>query len=171
MGIIRDRNFNKTKLKTKKLSTAEIEIAVANFLNYRVNLIVPNIWWGLNFCYELDLISVSKAGYATEVEIKVSLSDLKKNKLKKEWAHCDKRIKYLFFAIPDYLYDKAVEHIPENAGILTVNQNLKVDIKKVAKQNKALKLTQKEILKLQHLSAMRIWALKKKIIKFKKKEV
>ena len=47
-----------------------------NFFNYRANLIVPNISWGLGL-HECDLLVLTSSGYATEIEIKVSKADLK----------------------------------------------------------------------------------------------
>ena len=62
------------------MNSCEIEIAIAKHFNTRVNLIVPNIYWGLGFDYELDLIIVTQSHYAWEVEIKTSISDLKAEK-------------------------------------------------------------------------------------------
>ena len=100
-----------------KITTAEMECCVASFLNYRSNLIVPNVSWGMAL-HECDLLVITKAGYAWEVEIKVTKADLKKDSEK--WhGHRSSRIKHLFFAIPTYLQD-AIEYIPERAGIITV---------------------------------------------------
>lgn len=45
-------------------------------LDYRRNTVVPNAYWGLGLTWEADLLVISKAGYLTEVEIKVSKADL-----------------------------------------------------------------------------------------------
>ena len=66
-----------------KITTLVMEIALARFINPRVNLVVPNVSWGF-FNHECDLISISKSGFATEYEIKVSKSDLKADKKKKQ---------------------------------------------------------------------------------------
>lgn len=97
--------------------TLDMEIAVSNYFNIRQNLIVPNVSWGM-FSHEVDLCILSPAGYATEVEIKISRSDLIKDKEKKH-DHRSTKIKYLYFAIPEHL-EKDIEHIPERAGILIV---------------------------------------------------
>lgn len=152
--------------KHMKMRSNEIEIAIARHFNSRMNLIVPNVFWGLGFGYELDLMIVTQSHYGWEVEIKVSLSDLKNEKKKKFYAHCSNKIRRLYFAVPDYLQEKAISLIPEKAGLLIVDKDLKVTAIKPPKINKsAQKLSQEDINKLYELAAMRIWSLKEKLIR------
>ena len=96
-----------------------MECALASWFDYRVNLIVPNVYWGFGEGnHECDLLIVSKAGYCTEVEIKVTRADLRAD-TKKAHGHDDRNIKYLYFALPDYL-DHCLEFVPEHAGIILV---------------------------------------------------
>ena len=143
--------------------------------NVRRNLIVPNVSWGLDFRYEIDLLVVTPALYATEVEIKTSFSDLKKDFDKKHF-HDDERIKNLWFAIPKDIYKKSAELIPDEAGIIVIRKNKdysewddkniwnKYYIKtmRAPKQRKAKKLTEKEHKNLQRLMAMRYWSFLEK---------
>jgi hypothetical protein len=153
------------------LKTREIELAVANWLNYRQNIIVPNVSWGL-LDHEADLFSVNVTGYATEIEIKVSASDLKKD-ASKPHGHRSNLIKYLYFAIPESLL-KYSEFIPERAGILVCNYNsdksrVYVSKDRDAYPNKsARKLTEKEISHTAHLGCMRIFNMKKRIIELER---
>ena len=103
------------------MTTLEMEIALAAHFNHRQNLIVPNVHWGF-FIHEIDLLVVTKAGYAYEVEIKISKADLVKDK-DKEHQHRDSqgRIKHLYFAIPEKLKAE-ITHIPDRAGIITVKK-------------------------------------------------
>ena len=155
------------------MNSCEIEIAVARHLNYATNLIVPNVYWGLNFKYELDLIIVYPSHYASEVEIKVSISDLKAEKNKSSYAHESDKIKRLYFAVPYNLKDKSIALIPERAGLLSVNLVKGfwvVSLEKAPRINKsARKLSEEEINKLRELAAMRIWNLKEALLKEKKK--
>jgi len=65
------------------MNAKEVELAVANYFGIRQHLIVPNVMWGFTgLNYEADLVIVTKAGYAKEVEIKVSRADLIKDKEK-----------------------------------------------------------------------------------------
>lgn len=101
------------------MNARDIEIAVANYFDYRANLIVPNVYWGMGLNHEADLLILSKAGYATEVEIKVSRADLKRD-ADKAHAHEGAIIKALWFAVPMALVDFALEHIPEESGLLMI---------------------------------------------------
>lgn len=145
----------------------EIEIAVAKWFNYRRHLIVPNVSWGL-VNHECDLLVLSKSNYATEVEIKISRSDLIADKSKKH-KHEDNMIKYLYFAIPAKM-EKDIEHIPEHAGIIIVNNSgFCRELRKPTQNPKCRALTDKERYQMARLGALRIWNLKSKIIKLKKR--
>jgi hypothetical protein len=154
---------SKERKEMKFLTTPEVELALANHLNIRANIIVPNISWGL-LPYEVDLLVVSSKGYATEIEIKVSASDLKADKLKKH-NHSSHLIKRLFFALPLKLEPYLV-HVPSKAGILLVDDYGRVREHRKAKLNTAArKLTEKEIYQVLRLGNMRTWTLRKKLLK------
>jgi hypothetical protein len=162
------------------MNALEIEIAVANFFGHRTNIIVPNVWWGMDgLDHECDLLVVSGSGYASEIEIKVTGSDIKRD-LKKgrrrnysgqefqlAHRHCD-IIKKLYFAVPL----KLAQHpdIPEWAGILAVKdiqdtilfpKVVTVRPPHVNKDVRPLKDYERE--KLLRLGVMRIWSLKAKV--------
>ena len=156
------------------MHSGEIEVLLANYLNPRINLIVPNISWGLDL-HEIDLLVLTKSGYAWEIEIKTSLSDLKADK-KKKHGHFSNKIHRLYFAVPEELKEEALMHIPERAGLF-VTRNTKdfrgnfgcVSLVRAPKINtKARKFNDKEIKHLYELAAMRIWSLKELIYKLQK---
>ena len=147
-----------------KVSCLDMEIAVAQYFGYRQNTVVPNISYGL-WIHEVDVLIISKSGYATEVEIKTSISDLKAD-LNKKHGHSSNKIKYLYFAIPEELKEKALPLIPERAGLIIVKQDqykyLWCEVIKSPMVNKeARALTQEELTKLGYLAALRIWNLKR----------
>jgi hypothetical protein len=159
------------------MKTPEMELALVEHFNPRVNLIVPNVHWGFGN-YEKDLFIVTKAGYAYEIEIKVSKSDLK-NDLRKRHRHLDykNRIKHLYFAIPEKLKD-SIHYVPTVAGIFIVkrqDQNRPTLRSKFMKHHCELirapkllskyKLTDKEQYQIARLGALRIWNLKAKLFK------
>jgi len=147
-------------------TTLEIEVRVARYMDICTNTIVPNISWGLGI-HECDLMVVSSAGYVTEIEIKVSKSDLLAES-KKKHSHDDPRIKNFYFAVPSDLADFALEHIPERAGLIIVSKDGQVrTMKSPVHNHKAEKLTPEEHLKVARLGSMRMWGLKEKIIKYK----
>ena len=65
----------KRVVKTKLITTIEMEVAIAAYFGFRQNIIVPNISWGF-MNHEADMFIVRKSGYAIEIEIKRSKSDL-----------------------------------------------------------------------------------------------
>lgn len=151
---------------TEQITTAEMEIALATYFDYRRNLIVPNISWGL-FLHECDLLILTKSGYAYEVEIKVSKADLIKDK-EKEHGHKSNRIKFLYFAIPDYLLPHR-EHIPKRAGIISIithgHSKGVCQIVRPPVVNSMYRFTDEERYQVARLGAIRIWGLKIKIQK------
>ena len=76
-----------------KITTPEMECRLADYFGYRKNLIVPNVYWGLDM-HECDLLVLSQAGYATEIEIKISIADLRADAKKVHGHRSGGRIKY-----------------------------------------------------------------------------
>jgi len=164
--------------KKKTPTCLEIESVVADMWGYRKTLIVPNISWGMGI-HECDLLILTGSGWATEVEIKISVSDLKKDATKRH-AHQNNKIRDLYFAIPDKLIPY-IALIPQNAGIILISTytyniapkrvetRFKGEIVKhpVSNEN-AVKWDDKERMNLGRLGCMRIWSLKKKLIEIKR---
>jgi hypothetical protein len=161
------------QLPTYKITTPEIEVRIASFFDYRKNIIVPNVSWGVNL-HECDLLVIRSSGYGIEVEIKISKSDLRAD-AKKPHHHHDRmgRISELYFAMPDYMSD-CVEYVPEHAGILLISRHderylgLSILRKPTINKNRR-KFTNEEILKVAHLGTMRIWNLKRNINSYNRK--
>ena len=79
------------------------------------------------FGWESDVLFLSKSGYWTEIEIKVSRADFKadlKNKIEKHRILEDEEYKYkpnqFFYAVPKGLVRP--EEVPKYAGLLTVSE-------------------------------------------------
>ena len=153
-------------MKQKKLTSLDVEVAVAQYFGPRQNLAVPNLSHGL-LKYEADLVFMTKSGYLTEVEIKVTKADVKRD-LEKNHRHDDPRIKQLYFAIPDYLDTEEVRAmIPQRAGILTVSSDRDLTYRYVKctrnpyvdTSTRALGLS--DMYQFARLGALRIWALKR----------
>lgn len=166
-----------TKPKVKPIKTIDIEVAIAKYYGVRKNIIVPNISWGFHWMHECDMFIVSKAGIATEVEIKISKSDLLKD-FEKGHKHQDRagRITYFYYAMPEILYEKCKDLIPKEAGILTCERGSWEgasayirEKRKPEKRKNTRKLTPEEQFKIAWLGTMRIFSLKEKIIKLQEK--
>lgn len=161
----------------RKITTLEMEVVLSEYLNFRKNIVVPNVSWGM-FSHECDLIRLTPAGYCSEIEIKISLADLKKDAQKRH-KHIDgggyreNKIKYLYFAIPEYL-EKHIDLIPDRAGVLIVKEikkdwwpapELRVYETRKPEIQSNYKFTEKQRFRLLELMALRIWGLKKKLSK------
>lgn len=103
------------------MTTPELEKAVVRLLNPRLNAIVPNVSWGLGLRHECDLLVLDNRNRFTEVELKVSKSDLKKD-FQKGHGHCSDFISRLVYAVPDYLLEDARQLVPKQHGIIVARK-------------------------------------------------
>src|ERR1039457_1370020 len=148
------------------MNAQDIEIAVANYYGYRQNIIIPNLSWGADFGHECDMIIMRPSGSITEVEIKISKSDLKAD-FKKGHNHASKYIRYLFYAYPETMSD-CDTLIPYGAGIFHIvklelqNGGHYLSCKQIrgAVGNKTVPLNDKQKINIMRLGYMRIWSLK-----------
>lgn len=131
--------------------------------SHRELLSVPNTNGFL--AYEADLLVVSVAGYLSEIEIKVSISDLKAD-LKKGHGHFDSknRVKNLYFAGPAEMKEAFFEFAPERAGIIliTLPRSPKgsgscIEVRAPKANKLARPLSFEDKYKLARLGAMRYW--------------
>ena len=168
--MIKKKSSDKKPAKPNKLvSLYEMECAISDLFEYRRCVIVPNISWGFKI-HECDMLVIRQTSYAVEIEIKRSISDLKAD-FKKKHDHSDDRIKEFYYAVPEELLEASTELIPEHAGIISIEyfrKKYRAVIIRKAKINKARRLTVEEVLRISHLGTMRIWSLKKKLIKLQK---
>ena len=154
------------------MNALQMSIAIARFFDTSKNIIVPNVSWGLGI-HECDVLVVTKARYAIEVEIKTSKADIVAD-LKKQHGHESKKLRSLLFAIPKNLeHEHCIDLIPERAGIIIVyehdhdhenNHRLYCSVLRKAKINMdAEKLNEKDVLHVARLGTMRIWNLREDI--------
>lgn len=146
-----------------------MELALASWVGFTTHLVVPNVTWGLGFAHELDICVLTNSGYIWEIEIKVSLQDLKKDKEK--WhGHRSSRVKRLYFAVPSKLERHVVEHAPDRAGIIIVRRNEKGRVychetRKPKENSAAPKVSDKDRYRLARLGSIRLWSLKRRLQK------
>jgi hypothetical protein len=129
------------------------------FSQRRNYLVIPNVSWGF-LSYEADMLVVSKSRYCTEIEIKISVADWKKDFEKRKHLNgrSDERIKYQYYAAPIKLAEKYAElELPTGWGVIGVTENDQVRILKEATARHARKLTDKEVLILARLACFRVW--------------
>lgn len=140
--------------------------------DFRRNVSVPNVSWGWGLSHEADLVCVTLSGTTSEIEVKVSMEDLRADK-NKPYGHKSKKIKHLWFAIPNTLDEKeALREIPERAGLVVVsmrrisNGKMKyfTRVSRRPRVNKAeyVKPDVEQINRLLRLGVMRMWSDKRK---------
>lgn len=91
-----------------KLSVNEIMLLIVKnptWCNIRTDIVVPNLSWGL-LNHEADLAIIRKSGYLTEIEIKRSYQDLKKD-FDKNVFHKDDKVSDFYFCLPSSIKEKA----------------------------------------------------------------
>ena len=151
-----------------KATSLDIEIAVSHLIGYRVNTIVPNVSWGLGLNHECDLLVLDKLNRFTEIEIKVSISDLKAD-FNKYHGHSSKIISRMYYAFPYEMLDRALPLIPKHIGIITCKKTdifymgksgYKAEYYRQARHDKYSRPTEKQVIKFLELGCMRIWSLK-----------
>jgi len=151
-----------------KWTANEIEVAIAEHFDFRKNIIVPNVSYGMFRDHEADIVVLKPSGWAEEVEIKISASDIKADlKKRKGRGHARPEIiQKLWFAVPDFLADNP--DLPEWAGVLSLFRGpryydgIRVTVARNPRLNPgARKMSTDERLQLSRLAMFRVWTLKR----------
>jgi hypothetical protein len=143
--------------------------------NYRRFVAVENVSWGLS-AWEADLLVCSASGYLYEVEIKISIADLKRDRNKRRWRYGDPnqdrsyglpRIRGMWFAMtPEvWAHKDAISAVPEKCGVIVVDINAeqlweRCHVARACKRLPADKLTTAQQFQLARLVVMRYWSRK-----------
>lgn len=150
---------------------------VTDLFHFRRNLIVSNVAWGM-LPWEADLLVMSNAGYVSEIEIKTSIADLKRDPKKRKFLHpymierAATLLKHRWYAMPVAVWEHkaAAACVPEDAGVIVVLDAegyrpdlntgwMGVKIERQAATNPAaLPLTHEQRFQLARLGVMRHWA-------------
>ncbi len=129
--------------------------------HFRRNIVVPNVYWGFGLDYEADLLVVSKAGYTTEVEIKVNKNDLLKDPMKKKFRKgLPTKISFFYYAVPEYLVELAMETFDERFGIIGITKRLGYEVsfhRDSPRLHGSRALSEEEKNTLLRLGVMRYW--------------
>ena len=162
-----------------KITTEKMESAVNRLLESSYLAIVPRVMAGLGYYtqdeyvkivdHECDLLGVTNSGYLTEIEIKISVSDLRAD-FKKKNSHGGDFIRNFYYAVPEYMLGKTLELIDKDAGVIVVSENkvgkrssFKAKIYRKSKQNKKAKpLTDTMKAKLFRLGCIKYWSMASK---------
>ena len=169
------------------MTTQDIEVSLMFNLDYTQNYIVYNVT-NINCLvrFEADILMVTKSGYASVFEIKITKADLKNDLNKKHikdigeivktfggcydaFDYYYEKIKHFSYAVPDHLLQATINQVPEFCGIYYFiereNGIPKMKLYRRPKIIKNYKWSDKEIFDLLRLGTMRIYNLKRKLIK------
>ena len=163
----------------RTITSSDIERAIIRTWAPEKTLIVPNVSYGFVRWGEIDMLKVEQSRYLTEIEIKVSLSDLKREWKKMRWAPVyqdgfRKTIRRYYIAMPEGLYETGRAVIPDwvGAGILTVRPVEEINGRltrpyayekqkpRINKESK--KITIEDLATLGRLGTLRYWSLRRR---------
>ena len=107
-----------------------------------------------------DFIVITKHGYLTEIEIKVTAADWKRDLKKSKWNGSRPFVSRFYYAIPETLADMEPPGLPEGSGIMVVRGARFrdfVSVRRPAKRFKAQKISEKRIQAAFRNSYFRYW--------------
>lgn len=110
-----------------------------------------------------DFVTITKHHYLTEIEIKLTVLDWKKDLKKVKWDISRPCVSRFFYAIPETLKDAVPNVLPEGAGIMVVSAARnsmfrdRVSILRPAKRFKAQKISDQRIQRAWRNSYFRYW--------------
>lgn len=170
--------------KPKKITTLEMEIALMRYFGVTKYLIINNTYETM---FECDILAITKAGYATGVEIKVSKSDLKNDLKKKHIKNLGSKVPYFnkdakehyfgqfkkfYYAVPIELQDEALKQIPSFCGLFIAYETkyYGIQIKEIRKPSILYKYkwSMEKMMRVAWLGTMRIQGLKESLLSYKK---
>src|SRR5690625_4378677 len=108
------------------MTTLEVELHLMEHFDFRQKLIIPNVTDASQLVkFETDLLILSKSNYAHGIEIKVSLSDFKKDFEKKHIQSMDmeryfKPLRFFSYAFPEKLLEFAKDNVDERFGLYSI---------------------------------------------------
>lgn len=157
------------------MNSHEISRALATSLfHFRRCVVVTNVSWGM-LPWEADLLVMSGGGFLYEVEIKISIADLKRDARKRKWAMTGQgypaaqQLRGMWFAMPEKVWSHkdAAAAVPDRAGVIVVKgapgarRDTWPEIIRPCKHNReARPLPMPERFQLARLGTMRYWARK-----------
>jgi len=154
-------------IKEKKLTEFKIQNILFNWCVRKKNHIVaiPNMYV---HDWEADMISVTKAQYCHEYEIKISKADFKndakkpKHKLLMEQnSETVRAPSYFWYVCPEGMID--VSDVPEHAGLIVIGKWNRPIVKKKAPRISKSPITNKQLDKMLMGSQWRYWKMREKL--------
>jgi len=112
-----------------------VMFALARALGPYQQILIPEADFGGGIC---DLLAISRAGYATEYEVKVSLSDWNADRNKDKWKSQNRRfVKRFVYAIAPQLEHKIPDWLTPDMGVVTVDRLHSIRVIRTGTNNNA----------------------------------
>lgn len=101
----------------RPINAGLVEAAIRRHVDHRANVLIPEatIRSTTGAEYRADFIMVSKASFATELEVKISIGDWRKDLSKPKWVSMPDWITRFIYVVPEQLGMPA--WVPAQAGI------------------------------------------------------
>ncbi|MBN3851976.1 hypothetical protein G3N59_01160 [Paraburkholderia sp. Ac-20340] len=104
----------------RQFNAGLIEAAIRRHVDHRANTLIPeaSIRYAVGhsrFEYRADFVVVTRANYATELEVKISLGDWRRDLAKPKWVGMPAWITRFIYVVPQQL--GIPEWVPERAGV------------------------------------------------------
>ncbi|WP_069267394.1 hypothetical protein [Paraburkholderia nodosa] len=109
--------------KAPGINAGLVDAAIRRHVDHRANLLIPeaSVRYSLGARgrgfgeYRADFVMVTRAGYATELEVKVSLADWRKDLSKPKWVGMPDWITRFVYVVPEQL--GIPDWVPAHAGV------------------------------------------------------
>lgn len=141
-------------------TSGRIRFALARYFNWRQHVMMSE--WTIDGGIA-DLLFISRSGYATEIEIKISRADWKADRHKQKFDRERPHIARFFYAVPETLADSQPEWTPEYTGLLIVRAAHnsysfdEVTEARAAIRRPAQKMSDREIARVHRSAYFRFW--------------
>lgn len=149
-----------------KITAGHMDRVLRRHINYMTKKLIPEA--SIPFVrgrdsYRADYILMSQAGYATEFEIKISMSDWKADLKKPKWDQMPDWINQFIYVVPEHL--GIPDWIPDFAGVWHVHGyvgtiDARVTVARAPKKRGKTKAPQELIDKWMYNLYFRYWSLR-----------
>lgn len=108
-------------MKTDPWAMADVMLALLRHIQWGAGLLFPEAQFGGGRC---DLLFITRSGYATEYEIKVTAADWKRDAAKWKWKSSEREsVARFFYVVPVDLLESPPEILPAGCGVISVSRS------------------------------------------------
>lgn len=151
------------------MNSAHIGHLLATNTFRQSKLVVPNVSYGF-LPWESDVLVINKDDSLSEVEIKISVADFRRDSKKQKWhshgmqQEFKRLITRFYYAMPIEIYERVKDEVPDFAGVIVVRDNRfnpTQTVKRATSNRSCQKLSVEDQLKLARLMCFRYWSNRK----------